>query len=243
MNETNQDHEALLFYKRALELMALSGVSFMLGGAFAVFYYTGIYRNTKDLDVFCKADEYPKILDLFNKKGYYTEITDARWLAKVFDGDWFIDIIFNSPNNICHVDDSWFEYAVSAEVLGINVLLVAPEEMIWCKTYVQSRNRYDGADINHIFLKYGRQMDWKRLLSRLDLHWHLLLANLILFQFVYPANYQEIIPVWLFDELIHRAQAQFELPSSLRAVCLGPLIDQEQYTIDIREWNYKAINI
>ncbi|UZJ64647.1 hypothetical protein OKW96_20280 [Sphingobacterium sp. KU25419] len=62
-------------------------------------------------------------------------------------------------------------------------------------------------------LKYGKSVDWELLLKRLDPHWHLLLAQLLIFQFVYPADYREIIPQWLFDELMKRAAEQYELPS------------------------------
>ncbi|MDM8175553.1 hypothetical protein QT327_14560 [Olivibacter sp. 47] len=48
------------FFKEALKLLNDSGSPYMLGGAFAMFHYTGIFRNTKDLDIFCKSSEYPK---------------------------------------------------------------------------------------------------------------------------------------------------------------------------------------
>jgi hypothetical protein len=65
-----QKAEAKAFYQQALDLLDQSGVPFMLGGAFAMFHYTGIYRDTKDLDVFCKASDYPKILKFFQDKGF-----------------------------------------------------------------------------------------------------------------------------------------------------------------------------
>jgi hypothetical protein len=238
-----QNREAHAFYKEALRLLHESGAEFMLGGAFALFHYTGIYRDTKDLDVFCKFSEYPKILKFFAGKGYRTEQTDARWLGKVFKGEYFMDIIFDTPNNICRVDDSWYQFAVKAEFEGAEVLLLPPEELLWCKIYVQNRERYDGADVNHLMLKYGKQLDWKRLLFRLDQHWHLLLAQLLLFQFVYPSDYPGIIPRWLFDELMERAREQYDLPPPVERVCRGPVIDQTQYSIDIKEWDYKSSTI
>ena len=97
--------------------------------------------------------------------------------------------------------------------------------------------------VNHLLLKCGKALDWKRLFSRLDAHWHLLLDKLLLFQFVYPGDYRDIIPQWLFDELIKRAQEQYAIPPSTEKVCLGPLIDNTQYRIDIVEWNYKSMTI
>lgn len=238
-----QNAEAHAFYREALILLQESGARFMLGGAFAMFHYTGIYRDTKDLDVFCAPTEYPKILKYFAAKGYLTEMTDVRWLAKVFKGEYYIDIIFASVNNIFRVEESWYEHAVTASFVGVPVQLLSPEELIWCKIYVQNRERFDGADINHIMLRNGQQLNWERLLSRLDHHWHLLLAQILIFQFIYPADYQEIIPKWLFDELMKRAYEQYDLPPVVERVCRGPMIDQTQYQTDVKEWDYKSYTI
>ena len=83
-----EKRESTEFYKEALEMLNASGCQYMLGGAFAMFQYTGIFRDTKDLDIFCKSSEYPKILKYFASQGYETELTDVRWLAKVFHGDY-----------------------------------------------------------------------------------------------------------------------------------------------------------
>jgi hypothetical protein len=238
-----QRKEAHAFYREALQLLHQSGTNFMLGGAFAMFHYTGIYRDTKDLDIFCKPSEYTKILKFFAGKGYRTELTDVRWLAKVFKGDYFMDIIFDTVNNICRVDDTWYQHAVKAKFLEEDVLLIPPEELVWCKIYVQNRERFDGADVNHILLKKGKELDWKRLLFRMDPHWHLLLAQLLSFQFVYPSEFHQIIPKWLFDDLMARAHEQYDLPPAVEKVCRGPVIDQTQYQIDIKDWDYKVSTI
>lgn len=238
-----QEKEANDFYREALEMLNNTGVSYMVGGAFAFFHYTGIFRFTKDLDVFCKSSEYPKIMKFFASKGFKTELTDARWLAKIYKDEYYIDLIFDTTNNICRVDDTWYQKAVKAEFQGMDVLLVAPEEIIWAKIYVQNRERFDGSDVNHLMLKCGKTLDWKRILSHMEQHWHLLLAQILLFQFVYPSDYHEIIPKWLFDDLVARAIEQYDLPSSVEKVCRGPIIDQTQYSVDIKEWEYKAMTI
>lgn len=235
--------EALAFFKESLELLYECGAEFMLGGAFATFHYTGLHRDTKDLDIFCKPGDYPRILKFFASRGYRTELTDARWLAKVFKGEYFIDIIFNSVNNICTVDNTWLDHASKGDFAGVPVRFLSAEDLIWCKAFVQNRERYDGADINHVILKYSHRLNWKRLMTRLDPHWHLLLAHLILFQFVYPADFHECIPRWVFEELIERAKAQYDIPPALERVCRGPIIDNTQYSTDIKEWNYKSYTI
>ena len=238
-----QKKEAEAFYKEAIEILHKSGVDFMLGGGFAMFHYTGIYRDTKDLDVFCKSNDYPKMMKIFSDHGYKTELHDVRWLAKVFKGDYFIDIIFDTVNHICTVDNSWFENASEGYFVDSKVKFVGAEELLWCKTYVQNRERFDGADVNHLMLKQGKTMDWEKVLYRLDQHWHLLLAEIIMFQFVYPADYHDIIPKWLFDELMKRAKEQYDLPAAVQRVCRGPIIDNTQYSVDVKNWDYKSYTI
>ncbi|MGI8598756.1 MAG: nucleotidyltransferase [Chitinophagaceae bacterium] len=238
-----QKKESQAFYRKALDLLEESGSDFMLGGAFAMFQYTGIYRDTKDLDVFCKPSEYPAILKHFASKGFETDLYDVRWLAKVYHGEYFIDIIFNTVNNICTVDDSWYEHATEGEFIGKKVKFISAEDLFWCKSYVHNRERFDGADINHLILKRGKELNWERVLFRMEQHWHILLSEIIMFQFVYPSEFHDIIPKWLFDELMSRAQDQYELPPPREKVCRGPIIDNTQYKIDVMEWGYKSYTI
>lgn len=239
--EQREDQHAV--YCAALSLLRDEGYEFMVGGGIAVSHYTGLPRHTKDLDLFCLTEEYPKILKCFESHGYRIELTDSRWLAKAFKDEYYIDIIFDTVNGICRVDETWYTHATDGEFCGIPVKYVPPEELIWCKIYVQNRERFDGADINHLLLRVGHLLDWKRLRDRLNAHWPLLLAQLLVFQFVYPADYRNIIPDWLFHELIERATGLYELPASVEKVCRGPMIDQTQYEADIKLWNYKSYTI
>lgn len=231
------------FYRETLELLRESGEEFLVGGGFAFCFYTGIARYTKDLDIFCRSRQCPRILHFFAQRGYRVEQTDARWLAKVFKDDHFMDIIFDSPNNICSVDDTWFQHSTGATFQGIPVRLIPVEELIWCKTFVQNRERFDGADVNHLLVRQGQHLDWDRLLFRLDRHWQLLLAELLIFQFVYPSAFQEIVPRKLMDDLLQRAAQQYDIPPTVEKICRGPLIDQTQYATDILDWHYKVTTI
>jgi hypothetical protein len=239
----NTHDEGHAFYKEMLISLQQCGTPFMVGGGFAFRHYTGIIRFTKDLDIFCTSSQCTAILKHFGDLGYHTELTDIRWLAKVFKDDNFMDIIFDSPNNICSVDNTWYQHSVTADFDGVPVKIIPVEELIWCKSYVQNRERFDGADINHLLLKQGKDLDWDRLLSRLDRHWHLLLAHLLVFQFVYPSEYQDIVPKRIIDYLLQRVSQQYEVPAALEKVCRGPLIDQTQYATDILDWQYKVTTI
>jgi hypothetical protein len=237
------DSDAQDFYGEILSLMSETGIDFLLGGGYAVSHYTGIQRDTKDMDIFLRVADYPKVLKHFVDKRIDIEFTDVRWLAKIKKDKYYTDLIFNSVHGICTVDDFWFEHAQPGKFCDIELKVVPVEELIWCKSYVWNRERFDGADINHLILKQGKTMDWKRLLLRMDPHWHMLLSEILMFQFVYPSEFQQIIPRWLFDELIERAQDQWILPSPVERVCRGPIVDSTQYHTDIREWHYLCYTI
>jgi hypothetical protein len=225
------------YYADALSHALHSGVPFMLGGGYALRCYAGILRDTKDMDIFCKVEDYPRILQALAKAGYRTEVPSALWLAKAFHGEDFIDIIFNSPNCLCPVDESWLEHAPEVEAFGNTVKLVPPEEMIWCKSFVQERLRFDGADVLHLIRKRGPTLDWERMLRRAGEYWEVLLPHLLSFRFVYPSE-RDTVPEWLLRALLSRVEQQLGMPPVEERICRGPLIAEQQYLIDIAEWGY-----
>lgn len=244
MSAPHPDHTpAERFYAAALDTLNEAGIPYLLGGGWAVRHYTGIARNTKDLDIFCRSVDHQTILMRFAEEGHQVQLCDVRWLAKIISGDHFMDLIWDTTNSICRVDDDWIARARPGTFLGREVRYVPPEELLWCKMYVMNRERFDGADVNHVLLKQGASLDWARLLRHFDPHWHILLGHLLFFQFIYPADFREIVPTDLFMELLERARAQYDLPPAQERVCRGPIVDQTQYAIDIREWNYKVITI
>lgn len=236
MIETNR--EAASVYERALRILGETGVPYLVGGAYAMRTYADIMRETKDLDVFCKAGDHPRLLRALADEGYRTEITDATWLAKAFEGEYFIDLIFGSANGVSTVDDTWFEHAYPAEVVGMPVRLVSAEDQIWQKAFVQDRFRYDGADVAHIFRRWGPNIDWVRLLNRMEAHWELLFAHVLQFRHIYPGE-RNTIPSWLVEELQARVNAQMSVPVPTEAVCRGPLLSKTDYLVDIEEWGYR----
>lgn len=227
------------FYENVLKIFLKSKIPFLVGGAFALKEYTGVNRKIKDLDLFCKASDYPKLVEIMTNLGYKVEHTDSRWIAKAYHKKMIVDIIFNSANSICPVTDTWFEHAPKSNILGINVRLMPPEEIIWTKIFIAERDRFDGADINHLILKKGKEFDWKRLFNYVEPYWEVFLSHLIFFIFVYPSE-RNIIPKWILDELLRRLQDQLNLPVSIEKVCRGRVLSRHQYEIDIKLWGYET---
>ena len=222
-------------YRNALEMLNRSGVPYMVGGTYAFQYYAGISRTTKDFDIFVRPRDTQRILDVLTRAGFKTEIAFSHWLAKAHHADKFVDIIFNSGNGVAEVDDEWFAHAVDEEVLGVPVKLSPPEEMIWSKALIMERERYDGADVAHLFRHCSGLLNWDRLLRRFGNHWRVLLSHLILFGFIYPDKRQNI-PAWVMEELTRRLSVS--RPNLLNDVCYGTLLSREQYLHDLDHLKY-----
>ena len=108
--------EAVGFYVESLKLLKESGIPFLLSGTYALSCFTGITRPTKDLDVFCKPSDAPRILAFFQERGFGIEMEDERWIGKVWKGDHFFDVIFNISSASIPITDEWFQDAYEADV-------------------------------------------------------------------------------------------------------------------------------
>jgi hypothetical protein len=231
-------HEGRLFYYRALTVLNESKVPFLIGGAYVLERYTGIARDTKDLDLFVRPEDCRRALTALSANGCQTELAFSHWLGKAFCGEYFADIIFSSGNGVARVDDEWFQHAIDAEMLGVPIKLCPVEETIWSKAFVMERERYDGADIAHLLLARADKMDWRRLLDRFGPHWRVLLSHLVLFGFIYPSE-RSLIPPWVVRELARNLEAEMNSPDVADRVCQGTLLSREQYLTDIEQWGYK----
>jgi hypothetical protein len=220
------------FYRRALRRLRLAGVPFLVGGAYAFARYTGIERHTKDFDVFLRRADAPRALDALAADGCQTDLVFPHWLGKAFSGDDYVDVIFSSGNAVAEVDEAWFEHAVAEEVLGLPVRLIPAEEMIWSKAFIMERERFDGADIAHLLLARGPDLDWPRLVARFGDHWRVLLSHLVLFGFIYPSE-RDRIPAGVVRDLTARLAAEMEEPAPGDPVCRGTILSRAQYLVDL----------
>lgn len=225
------------FYQKVLQTLTDGKVDFLVGGAFAFVRYTGIGKDTKDLDVFVRRSDWSQVTQVLAADGITTELTFPHWLGKAFGGrerEFFVDVIFSGGNGVAEVDDQWFEHATPDETLGFPVRLMPVEEMVWSKAFLMERERFDGADVMHLIHAMQHQIDWPRLVQRFGEHWRVLLAHLILFTYVYPT---ERAPQNVIDELVDRLQREPAADKAIR-LCRGTLLSREQYLDDIERWDY-----
>ncbi|HLV60773.1 MAG TPA: nucleotidyltransferase [Fredinandcohnia sp.] len=226
----------------AFTTLQAAEIPFVVAGAYALHAYTGLYRQTKDLDIFLRRQDVQRAREALEAVNFRTEMVDPVWIAKAHASNaYFADLIFCSGNGIAEVDDIWFERAESYVIHGLPVSVAPPEEMIWSKAFVAERERYDGADVNHIVFVRGDQMDWEHLLWRFGEHWPVLFSHLVLYRFAYPGH-RDRVPEWVWRELLARAQSLENEPEKA-ALCRGTLLSKSQYRIDLDHWGFDDARI
>ena len=229
-----QAGEPAEFYQAVLTSLTDAGIPFAVGGTFAMEELAGLVRQTKDLDLFLRRKDWSRTKDVLVDVGIESRIEFAHWLGKACRNEAFVDLIFSSGNGLARVDDMWIARAPRRSVLGVPVRICAAEEMIWSKSFVMERERFDGADVLHILRHSGHGLDWTHLVERFGEHAGVLLAHLMLFLYVYPDSHAQI-PEWVLDTLWSR---RLVVPADGDRVCRGTLLSRAQYLVDIHAWGY-----
>lgn len=234
------EKEAEHFYKDVLAVLTQENLPFVIGGTYAVKFYTDIDRPTKDIDLFCKAGDYPRMLRVLADSGFRIEVEDERWLARAYRDTFFVDIIFGSIPGIWPIVDSWIARAKPGVVLGFPVMITPPEELIVSKAYRLRRGEFDGADVTHIMLKQGDVLDWKHLWDLMEPNWELLGVHIMLFRFTYPSE-RNIVPTWVMEKFVALVKDQLHIPVPKDRVTRGPLLSPNQYKVAVEKWGFKNV--
>jgi hypothetical protein len=224
-------------YVEVMRALRCAGIRFMVGGTYALRVHAGISRETKDLDLFVLPDDWTQIACTLRRAGIRACLPFPHWLGKAGDDRGQVDLIFASGNGLAPIDDAWFEHAAPGNVFDQPVLLCPAEEMIWSKSFVMERERFDGADVLHIVRWRAESLDWHRILDRFGEHWRVLLAHIVLFDYVYPGEAHRV-PGWVRQRLFDNLRKDEGVPTPAEALCRGPLLSRGQYLVDVGEWGY-----
>jgi len=228
--------EARLFHEW-LKILRRTEVPYALGGAYAQYAFTGVWRDSKDMDVFVRPRDVRTLLDAFAEAGYDTELRDPRWLAKVHSPPHLLDIIFAVRHmSRLHIGDEWLRTAAAARFLDVPTRILRPEEIIATKAYIANRDRFDGADILHLIRSLQGEVDWQRLVDLLEGDEEIVLWHLVLFALAYPMHRE-----WLPRELMRRAFDRLQSTPDLLAARAfrGTVLDPVSFGVDVKEWGYR----
>jgi hypothetical protein len=222
-------------YKEALAALNAAGIAYVVAGAYAIYEHTGIYRETKDLDIFVEPTHLVRAMRALKGAGMTARLEQPHWLAKATRGELFIDIIFGMGNGLAMIDGDWYKHSRPAILAATPVRVAPAEELLWHRLFIFERHRQDMADIVHLIVCVGRHMDWQRLVAKTAEHWPLLLAQIQMYDYVYP-EHREGVPKWVREHLLERARIEMNRERSGERVTRGPLISRFSFTIDVHEW-------
>jgi len=223
-------------YKRALEALNAAGVGYVVAGAYAIYEHTGIYRKTKDLDLFFEPSAVLPAARALRDAGFVMRLEDEHWLAKATSGESFVDMIYGMGNGIAQIDEGWIRHSHQGILAATPVRMAPAEELIWHRLFISERHRHDMSDIVHLILCLGDSLDWRRLIERVGVNWPLLLSQVLMFAYVYP-GYKSNIPSWVPERLLENARQEFAREEDVDFT-RGPLISRFSFTIDVREWGF-----
>jgi hypothetical protein len=224
-------------YRLALETLNAGGIPYVVAGAYAIYEHTGIYRQTKDLDLLFEPKDVLPAAHALRDAGFELKLEQAHWLAKALKDDIMIDLIYGMGNGVAFIDRSWYEHGREGVLAGTPVKISPVEELLWHRLFIHERHRQDMADILHLILTQGDVMDWDRVVKRVGPHWSLLLAQLQLFHYVYP-GFRSRVPREVMEGLLDRARAEIGQDDPDEALTNGPLISRFSFAIDVQEWGF-----
>ncbi len=226
-------------FRETLMVLNRCRVPYAVSGAFALQVHTGIWRNTKDIDLFLSPDNMPAAIACLQKQRFLCKTRDPVWLHKAHRNGFFVDLITGMSNAVITVEPSWIENALPAMVLNVRARVLAAEELLVSKLFVVRRERFDGADIAHIVFASQGSLDWDRIFFLVKEHWEVLFFALVLYRYVYPA-YSHYVPSWVWQRLLvcFSEELSKRNPS---APFRGSLIDDKMFAIDVAEWGMENI--
>jgi hypothetical protein len=205
------------------------GVRFAAGGGLATSFYTGMWRPTKDMDLYVVPAHRDAMIEATQRAGmqdYYAQQPyDRSWIYRAVRDGIILDVIWALANGYGRVDERWLRAGPQASVGRARFPLLAPEEILVTKLHVLQRDRCDWPELLNLLYATGPVMDWERLLASFAGEERLLAALVLLFSWVAPGRAAQC-PDWLWDQL------QIPAPDAQR-----PMRDQIRIDrLDTRPW-------
>lgn len=203
-------------YREVLKMAEQRRIPFAVGGGTATMVYTGRPRQSKDIDLFLPPDRREQLIQVTRECGlqdlYDEQPYDRAWIYRAHDGAAIVDIIWSMANYRSQVDAAWIEDGPEIELDGVRVHLVPAEETLWCKLYILQRDRCDWPDAFNILHTVGPELDWERVICRLEADTPLLAGVLSVFAWLCPDRARD-----LPRSLWSRLKVEYPPPSTDRS--------------------------
>jgi hypothetical protein len=215
-------------FERAIAATRAAGIPFALGGGLAASFYTGLWRGTKDLDLYIAPENKDAIADAMSAAGlsdYFEKVPyDRKWIYRATADGTVVDSIWALANSRAQVEDDWLTHGPTVELFDERVRLIGPEELVWSKLHVVQRERCDWPDILNVLYATATHIDWNRLIARVDGEDRLLASVLLFFSWLAPGRAASC-PEWIWRRL------------GVTPPDDGPITDPERVrNLDSRPW-------
>jgi hypothetical protein len=188
--------EKWAIYRQVLAMALGRRIPFAVGGGTATMVYTGRPRQSKDIDLFLAPDRREEMIQVTRDCGlcdlYEEQPYDRNWIYRAHDGAAIVDIIWSMANYRSQVDANWLEDGPEIELDGMRFHLVPAEETLWCKLYILQRDRCDWPDALNIVNTVGPELDWDRVIARLEGDTPLLSGLLSVFAWLCPDRARDL---------------------------------------------------
>jgi hypothetical protein len=160
-----QTHEAIAAtLRKAAPALRDAGVPFMLGGSLAC-WARGGPRSQNDLDLILPADEAERALAALSEAGMRTDHPPEEWLAKAWDGDVMVDLIFRLLG-LGDVTVEMIHGAEQMQVLAIRMPVMATEDILVAKLLSISEQNLDYGPPLEMGRSLREQIDWEDVRAR-----------------------------------------------------------------------------
>jgi hypothetical protein len=191
-------------YIDLIHLIKQAGIPFALGGGLAFSEYSGRARNTKDIDFFVLPEHHEQVVEMVGQTGfrdlYEKEPYDRAWIYRGYKEDLIVDIIWAMANQRTDVDEGWHQGGHTIQIHGEPVMLLPVEELVWSKLYVLQRQRTDWPDLLNILYEQAGDLDWERMLARVEQDAQLLGGVMNVFKWLCPAC-AAALPSWIWAKM------------------------------------------
>ena len=213
-------------FRQALDALNREQVSYAIGGAFAMNHYTGMSRNTNDLDIYIQRSDLQTALRVLHSTGFLDSgemaAGDREWIYHAKKNGVMVDLIWQSPNHMNCLDETFSLRAVPGSFLDRPAKFLPADSLIWTKVFTINRGRCDWPDIFNIVRAKPDSLDWGFLVEKIGDNWPVMLSFVLLFDWVYPGE-REAIPDEVRNDLFARKREAVPLSSgSTRESLLDP---------------------
>lgn len=155
----SQTHDAIsVTLRKAAAALREADVPFMLGGSLAC-WARGGSRSQNDLDLMVPRDRGEDALEALRRVGMRTDRPPEDWLAKAWDGEVMIDLIFRSLG-VGEITETIVQDAKQLQVLAIGMHVMSLEDVLVGKLLSISEQYLDFGAPLEVARSLRERIDW-----------------------------------------------------------------------------------